>query len=164
MATTKKDDLITWLRDAHAMEAAHVDNIERLVGLTDDYPQLKAQLQRHLDVTKRQREEIQRQLEHLGSDTSTLKDWGMRLPGMVQPLLSMFTPDSMPKNCLAAQGYEAFEIASYRSMLGAAEELGMTELRAMCERFISEEQEMATFIFDHLPEITRQYLRGRASG
>ena len=164
MATTKKDDLITWLRDAHAMEVAHVDNIERLVGVTDDYPQLKAQLQRHLDVTRRQREEIQRQLENMGSDTSTLKDWVMRIPGRLEPLLSLFTPDSMPKNCLAAHGYEAFEIASYRSMLGAAEELGMTDLRAMCERFIREEQEMATFLFDNLPGITRQYLRGLEQG
>ena len=164
MANTKQNDVVAWLRDAHAMEAAHVDNLERLIGLANDYPQLKAQLQRHLEVSKRQREEIQRQLEHLGSDTSTQKDWAMKLPGLVEPVLSMFTPDSMPKNCLAAHGYEAFEIASYRSMLGAAEELGMTELRAMCERFIREEQEMATFIFDHLPEITRQYLRGRASG
>ena len=164
MATTKKDDLITWLRDAHAMEVAHIDNIERLVGVTDDYPQLKAQLQRHLDVTRRQREEIQRQLENMGSDTSTLKDWVMRIPGRLEPLLSLFTPDSMPKNCLAAHGYEAFEIASYRSMLGAAEELGMTDLRAMCERFIREEQEMATFLFDNLPGITRQYLRGLEQG
>ena len=164
MATTKKDDVITWLRDAHAMEAAHVDNIERLIGLTDDHPQLKAQLQRHLEATRRQREEIERQLESMGSDNSVLKDWAMRLPGRIEPLLSLFTPDSMPKNCLAAHGYEAFEIASYRSMLGAAEELGMTDLRAMCERFIREEQEMATFLFDNLPGITRQYLRGLDQG
>jgi ferritin-like metal-binding protein YciE len=161
MATTKKDDLITWLRDAHAMEAAHVDNIERLIGVTDDYPQFKAQLQRHLDATRRQRQEIERQLESMGSDNSVLKDWAMRLSGRLEPLLSVLTPDSMPKHCLAAHGYEAFEIASYRSLLGAAEELGMTDLRAMCERFIREEQEMATFLFDNLPGITRQYLRGR---
>ena len=163
MANTKQKDMIAWLRDAHAMEAAHVDNIERLIGHADPYPQLKAQLQRHLEVSKRQRNEIERELERLGSDTSTLKDWAMRLSGRLEPLLSMFTRDAMPKHCLAAHGYEAFEIASYRSMLGAAEELGMTELRAMCERFIGEEQEMANFLFEHLPEITRQYLRGQTS-
>ncbi len=69
----------------------------------------------------------------------------------------------MPKNCLAAHAYEGLEIASYRSILGAAEELGMTDLRTMCERFIREEQEMANFLFEHLPEITRQYLRSRTS-
>ncbi len=162
MATTKKEDVLTWLRDAHAMEAANIDNLERLIGLTDSYPQLKAQLQRHLEVSKRQREEIEQELKRQGSDTSTLKDWVMRLPGQIQPILSMFTPDSMPKNCIAAEAYENFEIASYRSLLGGAEELGMAELRTMCERFIREEQEMAQFLFDHLPDITRQYLRGQA--
>jgi ferritin-like metal-binding protein YciE len=163
MASTKRDDVIGWLRDAHAMEAAHVDNLERLVGLTGDYPQLKAQLQRHLGASKRQREEIERELERLGSDTSTLKDWAMRLPGMVQPFLSLFTQDTVPKNCLAAHAYQAFEIASYRSLLGGAQELGLSELQNLCERFIAEEQEMASFLFEHLPEITRQYLRTRGS-
>jgi ferritin-like metal-binding protein YciE len=163
MASTKKDDLTSWLRDAHAMEAAHIDNIERLIGLSDVYPQLKAQLQNHLEVSKRQREEIQRELQRLGADTSTLKDWALKVAGQVEPLLSRLTRDSMPKNCLAAHAYEAFEIASYRSMLGAAEEFGMTDLRALCERFIREEQEMASYLFEHLPEITRQYLRSRAS-
>ena len=87
----------------------------------------------------------------------------MKLAGWIEPLASRLTGDSMPKNCLAAHVYEAFEIASYRSLLGAADELGMAELRSMCERFIGEEQEMANFLFEHLPEITRQYLQGRAS-
>jgi ferritin-like metal-binding protein YciE len=163
MANTKQDDVISWLRDAHAMEAGTITNLERLIGLSDDYPQLKTMLQRHLEISNRQRDEIQRELERLGADTSTLKDWAMRLAGQLQPLASWLTRDTLPKNCLAAHAYEAFEIASYRSLLGAAEELGMAELRTMCERFIGEEQEMASFLFEHLPEITRQYLRSRGS-
>src|SRR5919199_4130182 len=155
MATSKKDDVITWLRDAHAMEAANIDNLERLIGLTNDYPQLKSKLQQHLEVSKRQREEVERQLQRLGSDTSTLKDWAMRIAGRIEPYVSVLTPDSIPKNCIAALAYENFEIASYRSMLGAAEELGDTALRTMCERFIGEEQDMAGFLFEHLPEVTR---------
>ena len=163
--TTKKDHLIAWLRDAHAMEAATIDNLERLIGrIKDDYPQLKSQLQRHLEVSRRQREEIERQLKQLGSDTSTLKDLAMRLSGRLEPLLAGVTPDDLPKHCIAAHGWEHFEIGSYRSMLGAAQEMGMTDLQQMCERFIREEQEMAQFLFEHLPEITRQYLQRHSSG
>src|ERR671933_931830 len=92
-ASTKKDNLIAWLRDAHAMEAATTDNLERLIGRADDYPQLKSQLQRHLEVSRRQREEVERQLKKLGSDTSTLKDLAMRLTGRLEPLLAGVTPD-----------------------------------------------------------------------
>lgn len=163
MSDTRRDDLISWLRDAHSMEASTVDNLQRLIEASDDYPQLKTQLQRHREVSIRQRDEIERELDRLGSDTSTLKELVMKVAGNMQPLLSLFTPDSMPKNCIAGHAWEHFEIASYRSMLGAAEELGMTELRSMCERFIAEEKEMADFFDAQLPEITRQYLRGRAS-
>ena len=163
MASTKRGHVIAWLRDAHAMEAGTIDNLERLIGHSADYPQLKQKLQEHLGISRRQREDIERELERLGADTSTLKDWAMKLAGQVEPLVSWFTRDAMPKHCLAAHAYEALEIASYRSLLGAAEELGMPELRGMCERFIGEEQDMANFLFEHLPEITRQYLRGRAS-
>lgn len=163
MSDTRRDDLISWLRDAHAMEAATIDNLQRLIEAADDYPRLKAQAQRHRQASIRQRDEIERELGQLGSDPSTLKDVAMKLPGNMEPLLSLFTPDSMPKNCIAGQAWEHFEIASYRSMLGAAEELGMAELRAMCERFIAEEKAMADFFYEHLPEVTRQYPRGRAS-
>ena len=160
-STTKKNHLIAWLRDAHAMEAATIDNLERLIGRAEAYPALKSQLQRHLEVSRRQKEEIEQQLKTLGSDTSTLKDLAMRLTGRIEPLLSGITPDDMPKHCIAAHSWEHFEIGSYRSMLGAAQEMGMTDLQQMCERFIGEEQEMAQFLFEHLPEITRQYLQRR---
>jgi ferritin-like metal-binding protein YciE len=163
MASSKRDDVMSWLRDAHAMEAAHIDNIERLIGLSDAFPELKVQLQKHLAVSRKQREDIAQLLERLGTDRSVLKDWAMKFTGQIEPFVSKLTRDSMPKNCLLAYAYEGFEIASYRSLLGAAEELGIPELRALSERLIVEEQEMARFLFDYLPEVTRQYLRGRGS-
>jgi ferritin-like metal-binding protein YciE len=163
MADKRREHLIAWLRDAHAMEAATTDNLERLSSRADDYPELKSQLRRHLEVSRRQREELEQQIKKLGSDTSTLKDLTMRFIGWVQPYVGALAPDEMPKHCLAAHAWENFEIASYRELLGAAQELGMNDLEQMCERFIREEQDMAQFLFDHLPEITRQYLRSRAS-
>ena len=36
METSRKEHLIAWLRDAHAMEAATTDNLERLIARADD--------------------------------------------------------------------------------------------------------------------------------
>ena len=155
----KRDDLIAWLRDAHSMETGTVDNLERLIEMTDDYPPLQSQLRRHLEVSRRQADDLRRELERLGDEPSAFKNFGMKAAGLLEPLLSKLTSDDLPKNCLAAFAYENFEIASYRSLMGAADELGMTELSALCGRAIAEEQEMADFLFEHLPEITRQYLR-----
>ena len=161
MADKKQEDLLNWLRDAHAMEAATVSNLDKLVEATDEYPKLQQKLREHLSASTRQRDEIERQLQRLGADTSKLKDWAMKIGGNLEPLLSWFTPDSIPKNCLAAFAYENFEIASYRSLMGAARELQQPELEQMCERAIADEQTMADFLYQELPAITRQYLRTR---
>ena len=39
----------------------------------------------------------------------------------------------------------------------------MGDPQEMCERFIREEQEMANVFFEHLPAITRRYLREYAT-
>ena len=70
------------------MEAATIDNLKRLITRADKYPQQKTQMQRHLEVSHRQKDEIEEQLKALGSDTSTLKDMAMRLAGRLEPLLS----------------------------------------------------------------------------
>jgi hypothetical protein len=59
MATSRKDHLIAWLRYAHAMEAATTDNLERLIARANKYPQLKTQMQRHLEVSRRQKDELE---------------------------------------------------------------------------------------------------------
>lgn len=161
MTDSKQDDVLAWLRDAHAMEAATVDNLERLIGLADGYDQLQEQLKKHAGVSQRQKEDLEQQLEELGADPSTLKDWTMKAGGWLEPLFSRFAADSVPKNCLAAFAYENFEIASYRCLLGAAEELDMPELRTLCERAIGEEREMADFLYEHMPAIAKDYLRSR---
>ena len=121
MASTKRDEAIAWLRDAHAMEVAHVENLDRLIRLSDDYPQLKSQLQKHLAISTKQRDEIDQELARFDTSRSILKDWAMRFTGQIEPLVSRFT------------------------------------------RYIREEQEMASFLSEHLPEITRQYLRSRGA-
>lgn len=120
-------------------------------------------MQRHAEVSRRQKDEIEQQLKALGSDTSALKDSAMRLAGRLQPMISGITADDTPKHLIAAHSWEQFEVAAYRSMLGAAEELGLTDLQKLCERFIPEEEAMAKVFFEELPEVTRKYLREHAT-
>jgi ferritin-like metal-binding protein YciE len=56
--TTKTDDVVAWLRDAHSMEAATIDNFRRLIGQASRYPELKAPMEQHLEASRRPRREI----------------------------------------------------------------------------------------------------------
>jgi ferritin-like metal-binding protein YciE len=163
MAQGKKDELIAWLRDAHAMETATVDNLERLIGRARDYPRLSSAMERHLEESRQQEQALKAQLQALGSDTSALKEAATRLIGRLEPLLSGATGDDMPKHLIAAHAWEQFEIASYQSMLGAARALGLGDLALLCERFMREEQAMAQVFFDELPAVTQDYLQHRSA-
>ena len=126
------------------------------IARADDGP-LKTEMERHAEISRRQKDEIERQLKALGSDTSAWKDAAMRLAGRLEPLVSGITVYDMPKHLIAAHSWEQFEIGAYRSMLGTAEELEMADLKTMCERFIPEEEEMAKTFFEELPAVTRKY-------
>src|SRR5947207_9199931 len=119
------------------------------IARADDCP-LKTEMERHAEISRRQKDEIERQLKALGSDTSAWKDAAMRLAGRLEPLVSGITAYDMPKHLIAAHSWEQFEIRAYRSMLGTAEELEMADLKTMCERFIPEEEEMAKTFFEEL--------------
>lgn len=164
MTSPKSDYVLAGLKDAHAMEAGTIDNLEHLIERTGDHPQLRMQLERHLEESKQQRDEIASLLERLDSSPSSVKDIGMKVAGNVEGLFSPLAGDSLPKDCMAGHGFENFEIGSYVSLKSAAEEAGLAEVSAMCDRFIEQERAMAQAFLEHLPEVTRQYVRANYSG
>ncbi len=157
MADAKKA-LVQWLRDAHAMEAAQVDNIERNVKNLEQFPTVRGRFQQHLEVSRRHVEEIDRHLDRLGADRSMLKDAAMKMTGAMQPFIGGASSDAPLKHLIAAQAYEQFEVASYRSLGAAAQLAGETDISAMCDRFIEDERTMAEFIDQQLPEVTREHM------
>ena len=156
------DLLIAWLKDAHAMEAATVDNQARQVRHLADYPELQAKFQQHLAESRQHVARLEQCLTQLGADTSLLKDLAMQITSRVEALVAGVTPDEVVKTCLAAQAYEAFEIASYRSLIAAAEECDLPEIKRLCEDNLRDEQAMATWLEGRVSEVTRQYLQRSA--
>jgi ferritin-like metal-binding protein YciE len=67
--------------------------------------------------------------------------------------------DKMVKNAMGNYAIEYFEIASYKILITTARELGHEEIAMVCEGIMSEEQEMADWIDQSLPLVTRQHLR-----
>jgi len=156
---TNRDTLRTWLRDAHAMEKGTIDNIERLVARLKAFPVLADRYQRHLEESRQQLQRLEQALSQLGSDPSALKDVGMKLAGIAQVYVTGPASDEPVKHCLAAYGYENFEIASYISLIAAAEECGLPEIKRACEQSLMEERAMARVIEESIAEVTGAYLR-----
>ena len=48
---TNRDDVVAWLRDAHAMESSHIENLHQLAETSKQYPVLQRHFQDHIAVT-----------------------------------------------------------------------------------------------------------------
>ncbi|MBF0333762.1 MAG: DUF892 family protein [Alphaproteobacteria bacterium] len=154
-----RETVVAWLRDAHAMEAAAIENLERNIKRFDDFPSVQQKFREDLEQSKRHVEEIDLMLDKMGADRSVLKDLGMKFSGMMQPYLGAMASDEVVKHLLAAHAYENFEVASYRSLAAAAEQIGEMQLKDMAERSLGQKKMMADWIDQQLPSVTREYLR-----
>lgn len=164
MANSPRDNLIYWLRDAHAMEVGTLDNLERLAGRIEQYPQLKARIQQHISETRGQEQRLKELLESLGDSPSTWKEAVTKIAGNVQAMVGMVMSDEMLKNAIAAYAFEHFEIGNYKALIATAEQAGETRAVTVLQQNLREEEAMAEWLGQHLPHIAQQYLRLDASG
>lgn len=159
-----KEILIDWLRDAHAMEASTAGHLEDQIDHLDHYPQLRDRYRQHAELSRRQAQQLEQCLSKLGADTSTLKDAMTKLVGKVQLWSAGVSADEVVKQAAGTYAYQYFEIGNYRALVGAAQMLGDTELVRVFETAISDQQAMADWLEQNIPDITRTYLQARASG
>jgi ferritin-like metal-binding protein YciE len=156
---------LQWLRDAHAMEEQAQQMLSGTTRRIKNYPELKAQLERHLDETRRHADMVRRCIERRGSNISTLKDTAAKLVAVGQVLSGLFVGDEIVKAALANYTFEHMEIGSYRILIATAEALADTETKLVCEQILREEENMARWLEDNLPSVTKQYLdREKTSG
>jgi ferritin-like metal-binding protein YciE len=81
------------------------------------------------------------------------------ITGVVQGASTGMFKDEIVKNFLADYSAEHFEIACYTSLIAAAEELAQPQIAAICRDILRDEQAMAQWLEDNIPQITRMYLQ-----
>ncbi len=163
ITATTKEMLVDWLKDAHAMESQAVEILEKQGRRLEHYPQMKAKVQEHTKQSKQQAQQVEQCLKQLGSDTSALKEGMGKLSGNLAAFGNAAAGDEVMKNHIADYAFEHYEIASYRALVSAAEALGEEEVRRTCENILKQEEEMAAWLGEQLPQVTQQYLQREAS-
>lgn len=159
-----RENLTAWLRDAHAMENQAIEILEKQANRLEHYPELRAKVRTHLEESHRQAERVERCLHQLGTDTSSLKTAAGKLIGTAQQLSGLFASDEVLKSGIADYAFEHYEIASYKMLIATASEAGEPEVQRILEENLREEEAMAEWLGQHLPEVTRQYLHREAAG
>lgn len=154
-----EERLLEWLRDAHAAEEQAETMLKGTASRIQNYPELKARIEQHLEETRRHAELVRRCIERRGGTTSTIKDAGAKMMGLGQALSGMLVGDEVMKASIASYAFEAMEIASYRILISTAQEVGDLETARVCEQILKEEQAMANWIEQNLPQLTKSYLQ-----
>ena len=76
--TNTNETFMSWLRDAHAMEEQAEQVLSSLARRIENYPDLKAQIERHLEVTRSQAERIRGCIERRKGAPSAIKSTARR--------------------------------------------------------------------------------------
>jgi ferritin-like metal-binding protein YciE len=154
-----KERLLQWLRDAHAMEEQAEQILSTQAKRLENYPELRKRVEYHLQETRRQAERVQGCIERQGSSKSVVKDMAGKLVAVGQGLSGLFVGDEVVKASLADYTFENMEIASYKIIIAAADEVGDTETKRVCQEILHEEEAMASWLEQNLPSLTAQYLK-----
>jgi len=161
---TGKDHLLDWLRDAHAMEMAAIDILERQANRIESYPEMLRKVQEHAETSRRQASRVEDCIRQLGGDTSMLKDGAARVMANMSAVMNAASSDEVVKNGIADYAFEHFEIASYRALVAAASELGEIRIADVCREILEEEEEMAFWLEKNLPAVTMQFVERDMAG
>lgn len=103
---------LTGLKNAHALETQAVQLLSRQVERLENYPEMSAKIQQHIQESEAQRDRLVTILERHGTSHSVLKDFVTGLTGNIAALAHAPMQDEMVKNTFANFAFEHFEIAS----------------------------------------------------
>ena len=161
---TQQKSVIDWLKDAHAMEVGGVTTLSDHAAAAQDYPEVAAKLREHAEATRRHAELLEGRLAGLGTGPSSLKEAVGAAFSKVAGVANLPASDTVVKNALGDLAAENFEIASYMSLIAAAESVDDRETAAVCEQILREEETMADWLKAQIPSVTRQFLARQAGG
>ena len=156
---TPQENLLDWLRDAHAMEQQAEKMLKAQSERLENYPQLKARIDEHIEETLGQQQLIDECLTRLGGSASTLKDVGGKLMAFGQAVGGSLMSDEVIKGAMAGYVFENMAVASYTVLIAAAKAAGDAETQAACEKILPQEVAMAQWLLEHLPELTQAFLQ-----
>lgn len=155
--------LIAWLNDAYAMERSLTNVLENHAKDAGAFAEIQQRQQQHLTETQGHAQQLERCLSILGETPSTVKGMMGSAMGTVEGMATGMFRDEIMKNVLMDYAAEHFEIACYRSLIIAANELGQAEIARICEGILKEEEAMAEWLSQHLPEIARMSVHQTAN-
>ena len=155
---------VVGLKNAHAVEKQALSIMKPQVSRIENYPEVADRLRVHIDETNGQIARLDELLAGFDTSGSAMKDMSLSMSGSMAALAHSVAGDEIIKNSFANYAFEHFEIAAYKSLLVMAEDGGFSGATTALKQSLGEEEDMARWIDEHLPVVTRRYASLYAEG
>ena len=159
--TAALDVYLTGLRNQHAVETQAIGTIQNELPRMAGFPDLHARMQADKERSIEQAARLDRLLEKHGTSKSLAKEAVTGAVATVAGFAHSVSSDEVLKNVLAAVGFKAYEIGSYKVLIALAGMAGAGEDVGVLERSMKEEQEMGDWLGSHLPSFVNAYVTQR---
>jgi ferritin-like metal-binding protein YciE len=163
-ATEARSLFVTGLQNAHAVENQALSLMNRQIERIEQYPEVAARMRAHVEETNGQIGRLEQILGSLNESHSSIKDLGASFMANMGAIGHAVTGDEILKNSFANYAFENYEAAAYKSLITMAEVGGFRDSIPLLEQSLREEQSMAQWLDEHLPQVTTRYMELYASG
>ncbi len=153
-----KDVYLSGLRNQHAVETQAIGTIQNELPRMQRYPELHAKMQQEKQRSTTQAARLDSLLSRHGTSASLAKEAVTGAVATVAGFAHMGAGDEVLKNVLAAVGYKAYEIGSYKLLITLAEASGAADDVSVLQTSLQEEQEMGDWLGTNIPSLAHAYL------
>ena len=161
--TNTTEVYLTGLRNQHAVETQAIGTIQNQLPRMKGYPDLHAQMQADHERSTEQAARLDSLLARHGSKASLAKEAVTGTVATVAGFAHSFASDEVLKDVLAAVGFKAYEIGSYKVLITLAQAAGANDDVSVLEQSMKEEQEMGDWLGGHIPGFVHAYLGKQAA-
>ncbi len=155
---TAKQDYIMGIQSAHALEKQATQLINRQLERIESYPEVAAVLTQHGTETEAQIQRLDGILQELGSAPSAIKDLATQMSGNAAALAHTVMSDEIMKNHFANVAFEAFEQATYRSLIAMAQATGHQHHVPIYEATLREEEKTFQTLLGMTDQLTVKFM------
>ena len=156
------DVYLTGLRNKHAVETQAIGTVKNELSRMKPYPELYATMQREMERSTTLAARLDDLLAKHDTRKSLAKEAVTGAVATVAGFAHSTASDEVLKDVLAAFGFKAYEIASYKVLVTLAEAAGATDDVAVLQQSMTEDQEMGDWLGSHLPGFVHAYLAQQA--
>src|SRR5687767_7450430 len=152
--SSRTDQLIAWLDDAHAMESGLIPILQkRAAHFGDRMASAARRIQQHIVDTQQHVQRLQECLQALDATPSGVKSTLSSPIGSVEGATTALFRDQLVKDALADYASEQFEVGCYTALVSAATQLGYPEVARLCRLNLDEDSRMAAWLLQQLPAV-----------